>query len=165
LHTFNLCIWFYVLDLHGMVPKFQYLFKWLFAWKCINDINKSNQNQISCKQRQQFLTIITMPKWYTECRFLLLQIKLSSNALKCNCVKIHIISIVWRNWIRLKLISSSYLPIDRYVFSRRPWKYHSARQGWLDWTCFTSLVKFYCTTDNWSAYIFLFVLYNTMLLN
>ena len=55
----------------------------------------------------------------------------------------NIISIVWRNWIRLKLISSSYLPIDRYVFSRRPWKYHSARQGGLDWTCFTSLVKFY----------------------
>jgi hypothetical protein len=55
----------------------------------------------------------------------------------------NIISIVWRNWIRLKLIYSSYLPIDRYVFSRRPWKYHSARQGRLDWTCFTSLVKFY----------------------
>ena len=66
-------------------------------------------------------------------------------------------------------------------FSRRPWKYHSARQGRLDWTCFTSLVEFYlvsrktflfysiltfhkvfggffCTTENWSAYIFLFVL-------
>jgi hypothetical protein len=46
----------------------------------------------------------------------------------------NIISIVWRNWNRLKLISSSYLPIDVY---------HSARQGRLDWTCFTSLVKFY----------------------
>ena len=34
--------------------------------------------------------------------------------------KINVISIVWRNWIRLKLISSSYLPIDRYVFLRRP---------------------------------------------
>ena len=53
------------------------------------------------------------------------------------------ISIVWRNWIRLKLIFSRYLPVDRYVFSRRSWKYHSARQGRLDWTCFTSLVKFY----------------------
>ena len=93
----------------------------------------------------------------------------------------NIISFVWRNWIRLKLISSSYLPIDRYAFSRRPWKYHSARQSRLDWTCFTSLVKFYLvsrktfllysiltfhkvvffiTTENWSAYIFLFVLYN-----
>jgi hypothetical protein len=55
--------------------------------------------------------------------------------------KINVISIVWRNWIRLKLISSSYLPIDRCVFLRRPYKYHSARQGGLDWTCFTSFVN------------------------
>jgi hypothetical protein len=75
------------------------------------------------------------------------------------------------------MIAYSYLPTDRYVFSRRPWKYHSARQGRLDCTCFTSLVKlylvsrktfllyfiltfhkvgFFCTTDNWSAYIFLY---------
>ena len=30
---------------------------------------------------------------------------------------VNIISIVWRNWIRLKLISSSYLPIDRMYFT------------------------------------------------
>ena len=30
--------------------------------------------------------------------------------------QINIISIVWRNWIRLKLISSSYLPIDCMYF-------------------------------------------------
>jgi hypothetical protein len=29
---------------------------------------------------------------------------------------INIFSVVWRNWIRLKLISSSYLPIDRMYF-------------------------------------------------
>ena len=55
----------------------------------------------------------------------------------------NVISIVWRNWIRSKLISSSYLPINRYLFSRRPWKYHSARQGRFDWTCFISLANFY----------------------
>jgi hypothetical protein len=53
----------------------------------------------------------------------------------------NVISIVWRNWTRLNLISSSYLHIDRYIFSRHSWKYHSAR---LDWTFFLfSLVKFY----------------------
>jgi hypothetical protein len=40
--------------------------------------------------------------------------------------------------------SSNYnsdLPVDRYVFSCCPWKYHSARHGQLDWTCFTSLTN------------------------
>jgi hypothetical protein len=101
----------------------------------------------------------------------------------------NIISIVWRNWIRLKLISSSCLPIDRMYFP-------SVRENTIQHDrvdsigrVFTSLVKFYlaskktflfysiltvhnfffffffCTTENWSAYIFLLVLYNTMLLN
>ena len=55
----------------------------------------------------------------------------------------NVISIVWRNWIRLKLISFSYLPIDHYIFSRCPWKYHWAWQGRLEWMCFIKLIKFY----------------------
>ena len=100
---------------------------------------------------------------------------------------INIISIVWRNWIRLKLISSSYLPIDRMYFPavRENTIQHDGR---LDWTCFISSVKLYLVSRKTFLlysiitfhkvvfmfffalqkievlYIFLFVLYNTMLL-
>ena len=99
----------------------------------------------------------------------------------------NIISIVWRNWIRLKLISSSYLPIDRMYFPavRENTIQHDGR---LDWTCFISSVKLYLVSRKTFLlysiitfhkvvflfffalqkievlYIFLFVLYNTMLL-
>ena len=101
----------------------------------------------------------------------------------------NIISIVWRKWIRLKLISSSCLPIDRMYFPAV--RENTIQHDRVDsmGRVFTSLVKFYlvsrktflfysiltvhnfcffcffCTTENWNAYIFLFVLYNTMLVN
>ena len=91
----------------------------------------------------------------------------------------NIISIVWRNWIRLKLISSSCLPIDRMYFPAvRENTIQHDRVDSIE-RVFTSLVKcylasrkaflfysiltvhnlffyfyFFCTTQNWSAYIF-----------
>jgi hypothetical protein len=55
----------------------------------------------------------------------------------------NIISIVWRNWIRLKLISSSYLPIDRMYFPAVC--ENTIQHERIDsiGLVFTSLVKFY----------------------
>jgi hypothetical protein len=55
----------------------------------------------------------------------------------------NIISIVWSNWIRLKLISSSYLPIDRMYFPAV--RENTIQHDRVDsiGLVFTSLVKFY----------------------
>ena len=51
-------------------------------------------------------------RWY-EFTFFFLRLTPWKNVVRSS--KINLISIVWRNWIRLKLISSRYLLIDRYV--------------------------------------------------
>ena len=33
-------------------------------------------------------------------------------------IVIYVISIIWRNWMSLKIFFSSYLPVDQYIFAR-----------------------------------------------
>ena len=64
----------------------------------------------------------------------------------------NIISIVWRNWIRLKLISSSCLPIDRIYFPSV--LENTTQHDRVDsiGRVFTSLVKFYLAS--WKTFLF-----------